>query len=107
MMTNTINDQNLYNTSLRLFWYKQFLKSDMELDDVVVERQRTYYSIDEMHKQFIKNVEFHLSLRTEMFDIIYDQDDIQETSALLNTKTFCDYYKNETQRREPMPFKPN
>jgi len=54
---------------MQMFWYTKFLNPDLDLNDIHIDRERTYYSIEELHNQIISSINFHLSLDKDQEDI--------------------------------------
>jgi hypothetical protein len=75
---------------MRHFWYKQFLNPDMEINDVVIDRERTWYSLDDMHTQFINNIEFYMSLNVDLDSQVSGfVDAFAETGTLMGMSRYC------------------
>ena len=51
LLLNTINDTNTFSREMQLFLYTKFLDPAIEVNDIVIDRERTFYKISDLQQQ--------------------------------------------------------
>jgi hypothetical protein len=60
---------NEFSREQRMVWYTIFLDPGIERNDVVIDRTRAFYNLDDLLTQVTSSLDFYLSLQPELTDL--------------------------------------
>ena len=63
------NMANEFSWEQRMVWYTIFLDQGIERNDVVIDRTRAFYNLDDLLTQVTSSLDFYLSLQPELTDL--------------------------------------
>jgi len=90
LLLNTINDTNTFSREMQLFLFTKFLDPDIEVNDIVIDRERTFYKISDLQTQVNSSLSFFFDMETEEREGIIDEDiNMSYLATIENYKLLC------------------